>query len=212
MSNNPKKSIKSEYARIFNFKRKSIIFVLASPSAAGKTTLCYAAKAQDKNIWYSVSVTTRPKRPKERNGREYYFITEKEFNCLLESGGLLEHTQIYGAQYGTPKEPIWKKLQQGKDVIMDLDIKGVRALKRFWPHTVSIYILPPSMKELWARLKNRNKGNTEQLDQRFASAEKEIRVIPQFDYLIVNKNLNQAIDDLMAIIRAERLKVSKQIF
>ncbi len=197
--------------KVFNIKRKSIIFVLASPSAAGKTTLCYAAKERDKNIWYSVSVTTRPKRPNERNGREYYFVTDREFNQLLKSGELLEHTRIYDAQYGTPKAPIQKKLQQGKDVIMDLDIKGVKALKRFWPHTVSIYILPPSMEELWMRLKNRGKINSEQLHKRFASAQKEIKVIPQFDYLIVNKNLKQAIDDLLAIIRAERLKVSKLI-
>ncbi|MCX7784992.1 MAG: guanylate kinase [candidate division WOR-3 bacterium] len=197
--------------RLFNVKRKSIIFVLASPSAAGKTTLCYAAKARDKNIWYSISVTTRPKRPKERNGREYYFVTEQEFNQLLKSGGLLEHTKIYDARYGTPKKPIEEKLQQGKDVIMDLDVKGVKALKRFWSHTVSIYILPPSMEELWLRLKNRDKGSWEQLQKRFASAEKEMKVIPQFDYLIINKNLKQAIDDLLAIIRAERLKVSRLV-
>jgi guanylate kinase len=200
----------------FRIKRKPIIFVLASPSAAGKTTLCYAAIVRDKNIWYSVSATTRAKRPNEKNGREYYFFSNNEFNKKLKQGELLESTKIYDARYGTPKTPILKKLGVGKDVILDLDIAGVKSLKRFYPHTVGIYIIPPSMDVLWSRLKNRRKSASDKLDERFSEAAGEMNKVLSnidaqkslIDYVLVNKKLSKAIDDLMTIIRAERMKVS----
>jgi guanylate kinase len=198
--------------------RTPTIFVLASPSAAGKTTLCYAAIKRDKNIWYSVSATTRLIRPYEKNGREYHFLTTGQFNKWIKQGELLERTKIYDAQYGTPKTPILKKLKNGKDVILDLDLNGVKALKRFYNHAVGIYIIPPSMKELWARLKHRKKSSSDQLQERFSEAAKEMNTVfkniktspkPFIDYVIVNNDLNQAIDDLMAIIHAERLRIVK---
>jgi len=198
--------------------RTPTIFVLASPSAAGKTTLCYAAIKRDKNIWYSVSATTRLIRPYEKNGREYQFLTTEQFNKRIKQGELLERTKIYDAQYGTPKTPILKKLKSGKDVILDLDLNGVRALKRFYSHAVGIYIIPPSMDELWVRLKNRKKSSSDKLKKRFSEAVKEMKTVfnniktspkPFIDYVIVNNNLDQAIDDLMAVIRAERLRIVK---
>jgi len=196
---------------------KPAVFVLASPSAAGKTTLCYAAVEREKNIWYSVSATTRAKRPYEKNGREYYFLTNGEFDKWLKQGELLEKTKIYNARYGTPKTPIMKKLKDGKDVILDLDLNGVRALKRFYRHTVGLYIIPPSMDELWSRLKNRSKSSSDKLQERFSKATDEMKYVfnninrrkPIIDYVVVNNDLNKAIADLMAIVRAERLKVSK---
>lgn len=205
-----------EPKQLFKLARgKPVIFVLASPSAAGKTTLCYAAIEQDKNIWYSVSATTRAKRPYEKNGREYYFLTNPEFDKKLKQGELLENTKIYNERYGTPKSPILKNLNAGKDVILDLDIAGVKALKRFYPHTVGIYIIPPSMSALWSRLKNRSKSSSDKLKERFSKAADEMKYVfrniesPKsfIDYVIVNKNLKNAIMDLMAIIRAERLRV-----
>lgn len=195
-------------------RRTPIIFVLASPSAAGKTTLCYAAVKQDKNIWYSVSATTRAKRPYEKNGREYYFLTDTEFDQWRKRGEFLETTKIYEARYGTPKSPIIEHLKAGKDIILDLDINGIKALKRFYPNTVAIYVIPPSMNILWTRLKNRSKSSSDKLKERFAQANNEIQYVlanlqkskPLIDYVIVNNDLNEAIDDLMAIIRAERLK------
>ncbi len=198
--------------------RTPTIFVLASPSAAGKTTLCYAAIKRDKNIWYSVSATTRQIRPYEKNGREYYFLKQEQFNNWIKHGELLERTQIYNAQYGTPKTSILKKLKQGKDVILDLDLNGVRALKKFYNHTVGIYIIPPSMNELWARLKNRKKSSSDKLKERFSEAAQEMKMVfdniktsskPFIDYVIVNNDLDQAIDDLMAVIHAERLRIVK---
>jgi len=193
------------------------VFVLASPSAAGKTTLCYAAVKRDKNIWYSVSATTRAKRPYEKSGREYYFLTNAEFDKKLKQGELLESTKIYDARYGTPKSPIINKLNLGKDVILDLDIVGVKALKQLYPHTVGIYIIPPSMNELWFRLKNRSKSRSDHLKERFSKANEEMRKIfrnikspkPFINYVIINKDLNKAVDDLLAIIRAERLRVAR---
>ena len=195
-----------------------VVFVLASPSAAGKTTLCYQAVKRDKNIWYSVSATTRTKRPYEKNGREYYFMTRQEFDRKLKQGELLESTKIYDAYYGTPKTSIIKKLQAGKDVILDLDIAGVKSLKRFYPHTVGVYIIPPNMRELWARLKNRKQSSTDKIRERFQKAEKEMSNVFKsiksnksfIDYVIVNNDLPKAVDDLMAIIRAERLRVANK--
>lgn len=196
---------------------KPAIFVLASPSAAGKTTLCYAAIKRDKNIHYSVSATTRAKRPHEKNGREYYFLTNVEFNRWLKQGELLENTKIYDARYGTPKAPIIKNLERGYDVILDLDLRGVRALKRFYSHTVGIYIIPPSLRALWSRLKNRSKSSSDKIRERYSKAQDEMKYVfhnissrkPLIDYVIINNDLNTAIDDLMAIIRAERLRVAK---
>ncbi len=195
-----------------------VVFVLASPSAAGKTTLCYQAVKRDKNIWYSVSATTRTKRPYEKNGREYYFMTRQEFDRKLKQGELLESTKIYDAYYGTPKTSIIKKLRVGKDVILDLDIAGVKSLKRFYPHTVGVYIIPPNMRELWARLKNRKQSSTDKIRERFQKAEKEMSNVFKsiksnksfIDYVIVNNDLPKAVDDLMAIIRAERLRVANK--
>ncbi|MEO0075053.1 MAG: guanylate kinase [candidate division WOR-3 bacterium] len=194
---------------------KPKIFVLASPSAAGKTTLCYAAVKRDKNIWYSVSATTRAKRPHEKNGREYYFISEEKFQEWEKQGELLETTEIYNAKYGTPKQPLLNKLKRGKDVILDLDLAGVKALKRFYPYTVSIYIIPPSLRTLWQRLKNRSQSSSDKIHDRFQKASAEINYVfeqiekkkPLIDYVIINNKLETAIADLMAIIRAERLKV-----
>jgi guanylate kinase len=192
------------------------IFVLASPSAAGKTTLCYAAVKRDKNVWYSVSMTTRAKRPYEKSGREYHFLTNQEFDKKLKQGELLESTKIYDARYGTPKSPITNKLKAGKNVILDLDVAGVKSLKRFYPHTVGIYIIPPTMNELWSRLKNRSKSSSDKLKERFRKADTEMKRVFRnikssksfIDYVIVNNDLDKAINDLMAIIRAERLKVA----
>lgn len=196
---------------------KPVIFILASPSAAGKTTLCYTAIKRDKNIWYSVSATTRAKRPYEKNGREYYFLTETEFDKRLRQDELLESTKIYDARYGTPKTSIMKKLKTGKDVILDLDINGVKSMKRFYQHAVGIYVIPPSMDELWSRLKHRSKSSTDKLSERFSKANDEMRYVfnninePRsfIDYIVVNSNLSKAIEDLMAIIRAERLRVAR---
>ncbi|MBS4015318.1 MAG: guanylate kinase [Candidatus Latescibacteria bacterium] len=196
---------------------KPKVFVLASPSAAGKTTLCYAAARKDKNIWYSVSATTRAKRPHEKNGREYYFVSDAKFDQWFKTGELLESTTIYDARYGTPKQPILKKIEQGKDIILDLDIAGVKSMKRFYPHTVGIYVIPPSLNELWARLKNRSRSSSDKIKERFSKASAEMTLVfnnikskrPFINYVIVNNDLNKAIADLMAIIRAERLRVSK---
>lgn len=192
-------------------------FVLASPSAAGKTTLCYAAVSRDKNIWYSVSATTRAKRPHEKNGREYYFVSEAKFHEWQKTGELLETTKIYNAQYGTLKQPMLDKLSKGKDIILDLDIAGVKSMKKFYPHTVGIYIIPPSLNALWLRLKSRSKSSSDKIKERFLKANAEMKMVfdnikskrPFIDYVIVNNDLEKAVADLMAIIRAERLRVSK---
>ncbi len=191
-------------------------FVLASPSAAGKTTLCYAAVKRDKNLWYSVSATTRTKRPHEKYGREYYFITDQKFEQWRKQGELLETTQIYDAKYGTPKKPILQKLNKGRDVILDLDLAGVKSMKRLYPYSIGIYVIPPSMNELWTRLKNRRKSSSDKIKERFNKASTEMAFVfenirskkPLIDYVIVNHDLDKAIAGLMAVIQAERMRVS----
>lgn len=211
------KSTDKQARQTFKISSKPLIFVLASPSAAGKTTLCYAAVKRDKNIWYSVSATTRAKRPNEKNGREYFFLTKEEFNEKLKNGEFLEHTKIYNAHYATPKQPILAKLESGKDIILDLDLNGVKALKKFYPATVGIYVIPPSLAVLWKRLQNRQKSDTDKINLRYGKAIQEIKNVVDMllkyrrksivDYIIVNNKLDKAIDDLMAIIYAERMSV-----
>ncbi|MGQ9679016.1 MAG: guanylate kinase [bacterium] len=185
--------------------------ILSSPSGAGKTSICREVVRRDRNICYSVSATTRPRRRGERHGTSYLFYTEDEFQRLIDQNALLEHAAVYGYYYGTPKKPIEKAFGRGRDVIADLDIQGMRSCKKaLGDRAVGIFILPPNQKELFNRLKQRNTENRAELARRRAALPDELRAIPWFDYLVINDKLEEAVGDVLTIIRAERLRTSRR--
>lgn len=189
-------------------KHRPFLIVLSSPSGAGKTTICRKVVKSDANIGYSVSATTRPKRNGEINGRDYFFYSTKEFLRKKASGAFIETAKVYGYYYGTPLSEIKRITRQGKDVILDLDIQGMKSIKRLFRDSVSIFILPPNLTELQNRLITRNEEKTEIL-RRKRYLKSELAAIPKFDYLVTNDELKTAVADVLAIIRAERLRTHR---
>jgi len=181
------------------------LVVLSSPSGAGKTSICRGVVRRDSRVAYSVSATTRPKRPGEVHGRSYFFYSKDRFHRLLKQDGLLEHARVYDYEYGTPKAKVEAAFKQGRDVIADLDVQGMRSCKARLPGTVGVFIITPDLAELDRRLRGRGTDSAETIRRRQAEIRAELAAIPDFDYLVVNDNLNKAIEDVLAIIRAERL-------
>ncbi|MEO0071336.1 MAG: guanylate kinase [candidate division WOR-3 bacterium] len=192
-------------------RHKPFMVVLSSPSGAGKTTICREVVRQDKKIFYSVSATTRAPREGERKGRSYIFLSEEEFLDRAGRGEFLEFARVYGHLYGTPKSPVFEAFREGKDVLADLDIQGMRVVKRVLPGTVSIFILPPNVLELNRRIARRRSEAPEEIKCRRLAFKEETRAIPEFDYLVINDKLNQAVRDVLAIINAERHRTSRKI-
>jgi guanylate kinase len=190
-------------------KHRPFLVVLSSPSGAGKTSICRGVERRDPNVAYSVSATTRPKREGEVHGRSYFFYSEKQFQQLSENHGLLEHADVYDHRYGTPRAPVLRHFRQGRDVIADLDIQGMRSCRKALPGAVGVFVTAPNSNELARRLRDRGTDSPEAVARREADREAELAAIPEFDYLVVNDRLNQAVDDVMAIIRAERLRTSR---
>jgi len=193
----------------FGLRHSPFLIVLSSPSGAGKTSICRAVARRDPNVAYSVSATTRPRRKDEVHGRSYFFYSEKQFRELSERGGLLERAGVYDHQYGTPRAPVLRSFSRGRDVIADLDIQGMRSCRRALPGTVGVFITAPDSGELARRLRGRGTDSPSAVARREADREKELAAIPEFDYLVVNDRLEHAVDDVMAIIRAERLRTSR---
>jgi guanylate kinase len=190
-------------------KHEPFLVVLSSPSGAGKTSICRGVERRDPNVAYSVSATTRPKRKDEVHGRSYFFYTEEQFRQLIGNRGLLECAGVYDHQYGTPRAPVLRHFSKGRDVIADLDIQGMRSCRKALPGTVGVFIAAPDRGELARRLRDRGTDSPEAVARREADREKELAAIPEFDYLVVNDRFEQAVDDVMAIIRAERLRTSR---
>jgi len=189
--------------------RAPFLIVLSSPSGAGKTTICRAVARHDPSIAYSVSATTRPKRSGEVHGRDYFFYSQKQFERLEAGGGLLESAVVYDHRYGTPSKPVLRHFREGRDVIADTDVQGMRACRDALPGTVSVFVTAPSLDELDRRLHSRGTDSIEAVGRREADRKKELAAIPEFDYLVVNDRLEQAVEDVMAIIRGERLRTSR---
>jgi len=185
------------------------LIVLSAPSGAGKTTICRRVVDHDARVAYSVSATTRPRRPGEVHGRSYFFHSDAEFRRLLAGGGLLEHATVYDHFYGTPKAAVLKHFAAGRDVIADLDIQGMRSCKRALPGTVGIFITAPSRDEIARRLRHRGTDSPEVIARREVELEAELAAIPDFDYTVVNDRLDHAVRDVMAIVRAERLRTAR---
>ncbi len=187
--------------------RRGLLLVMSSPSGAGKTTLSRRLLATDRNITMSVSVTTRPPRPGEVDGKDYLFISKNEFARLRDQGDLLEYAEVFGNFYGTPKKPVEEALAQGRDVLFDIDWQGTQQLAQAMEDDlVRIFILPPSAEELRERLIRRAQDSSSVVAKRMAEASREISHWPEYDYVIINEDIDAADRQLSAILLAERLR------
>lgn len=192
--------------------RRGLMFVLSSPSGAGKTTISRLLLESDDNLSLSISVTTRPKRPGEVDGRDYFFIDPTEFNLMLNRQELLEHAKVFDHYYGTPRSAVEESLAAGKDVLFDIDWQGEQQLKQSArDDLVSVFILPPSTEELARRLKRRAQDPDDVVEARMAKAPDEISHWPEYDYIIVNEEIDDSVEKVQAILAAERLRRERQI-
>jgi guanylate kinase len=185
--------------------------VLSSPSGAGKTTLSRMLLADDKKVVLSISVTTRPKRPGEIDGRHYHFISKARFERMVEKGELLEFATVFGHSYGTPRAPVEKALRAGHDVLFDIDWQGTQQLaEKARNDLVSVFVLPPSIPELERRLHARAQDDDAVIRSRMAKAAGEMSHWAEYDYIVVNNDLDHAFADVRAILSAERLKRARR--
>jgi guanylate kinase len=192
--------------------RRGLLLVMSSPSGAGKTTLSRRLLAADPNIAMSISVTTRAPRPGEVNGKDYHFITHEEFARLRDRGDLLEYAEVFGNFYGTPKRPVTEALQAGRDVLFDIDWQGTQQLgAAMGEDLVRIFILPPTAEELRERLIGRAQDSASTVAKRMAKAADEISHWPEYDYVIVNEDIDTASAEIEAILRAERLRRRRRV-
>jgi guanylate kinase len=190
-------------------KRKGVIFILSAPSGAGKTTLIKKLLKLFPDITLSVSCTTRARRPGETAGRDYHFVTEKHFAALRSRSGFAEWARVHGYFYGTPRAPLERTIAQGRDILLDIDVQGARKIKRQYPDAVSIFVLPPSRRELEQRLARRGTDRKETIRKRLENARREIREIMRYDYAVENRELRRAVEEAEAIVTAERLRVAR---
>jgi guanylate kinase len=190
-------------------KRHGIIFILSAPSGAGKTTLYHRLRKAYPEIKLSVSCTTRARRKGEVNGQDYRFITVEQFEAMKSHGEFAEWASVHGNSYGTPRKPLDHSVQSGRDILLDIDVQGARQIKQVYPNAVSIFLLPPSLRELRRRLAARGTDGKEIIRRRLANAQDEIKERIYYDYYVVNREVNEAVRVLISIVEAERSKVSR---
>jgi guanylate kinase len=195
----------------FKFKRRGILFVISSPSGAGKSTISRKLLAADKGLEMSVSATTRPIRPGEEDGRDYHFVDLERFRAMVASGEFLEWAHVFGHRYGTPRGPVDQALSEGRDVLFDIDWQGAQQLYQLaGGDVVRIFIFPPSMEELDRRLRARGTDSDDVVNARMARAAAEISHWDGYDYVLVNDDVEACFAKVQTILNAERLKRSRQ--
>ncbi len=192
--------------------RKGLLLILSSPSGAGKSTLAKRLMAWDDTLRFSVSATTRAPRPGEQDGREYYFKSRAEFEAMVAAGEMLEHAEVFGNLYGSPKGPVQQAMAEGRDTLFDIDWQGGQQIRNssLGRDVVSIFVLPPSIAELEARLRGRAQDSDEVIAGRMAKSRDEISHWGEYDYVIVNKDIDQAFDEMLTILKAERMRRDRQ--
>jgi guanylate kinase len=195
-----------------HIKRRGFMLVLSSPSGAGKTTISRRLLDSDDNLSLSISATTRPPRPSEDEGKDYFFVSQERFATMVAGGELLEHAVVFGNNYGTPRAPVEQALERGRDVLFDIDWQGTQQLRETAREDlVSVFILPPSTAELERRLHARAQDSDEVVRGRMAKAADEMSHWAEYDYIIINDNLESSVTQVEAIITAERLRRERRV-
>ena len=194
-------------------KHTGKLFIISGPSGAGKGTICsrLLADSDPERMCLSVSMTTRAPREGEEHGVHYYFVSKAEFQETIASGGFLEHAEVYGNCYGTPREKVLEKLAAGTDVVLEIDIQGALSVKKAYPNGIFIFILPPSMSILRKRLTGRGTDSMEVIDMRLSKTLEELSYIEEYDYVVVNGELEEAVSRVKAITIAEHSRVTENI-
>lgn len=187
-------------------RREGIIFILSAPSGTGKTTLIKGLRAAYPELRLSISCTTRERRQGEIDGRDYYFVAVKKFAAMKAKGDFAEWAKVHDFLYGTPRRPLEQSIRLGRDILLDIDVQGARTIKRKYPQAVSIFLVPPSWRELQRRLAGRGTDGQEIIRRRLLNARSEIRDIIKYDYYVVNRQLEQSLALLESIVEAERAK------
>jgi guanylate kinase len=190
-------------------KRRGALIVVSAPSGAGKTTLCHEVRQLVPDLFYSVSYTTRAPRPGEVDGNDFHYVTDAEFLAMRDKDEFAEWAEVHGHRYGTPAKALEGALNRGLDVILDIDTHGARQLRQRYPEAVSVFIMAPSMKELEARLRERKSDAAVEIVRRLNRAREEIAAWRQYDYLIINRDVKEAVDQLATVIQAERWRTSR---
>ena len=190
---------------------RGLLFIISGPSGAGKGTICQKLKEQN-IIELSISMTTRKPRPGEIDGINYFFATEEEFKDYIKNDGFLEYAQVYGNYYGTPKDVVLKKLEQNKDIVLEIDIQGALKVKETYPKGVFIFIMPPSMAELRKRITGRGSETEADINLRLGETLKEVAYIDRYDYCVINDEIDEAVQRVSDIIKAEHSKVTQDIY
>ena len=188
---------------------KGLLIVVSAPAGCGKDTILEQVLANNDNIFYSVSATTRTIRPGEVDGASYYFKSRDEFETMIKNSELLEYTEYCGNYYGTPRKAVMDMLDAGKDVVLKIEVEGAANIKRMFPDCVMIFILPPSISELDRRLHKRGTESEEVIQKRIAAAKNELTYAANYDYTIVKGALEKAIEDFETVVRAEKFRVSR---
>jgi guanylate kinase len=190
-------------------ERRGILFIISAPSGTGKTTLCKQLVANIPGLWHSVSYTTRTPRPGEEHGREYYFTDDTTFQTMIDRHEFVEWARVYGHLYGTPRRMVADKIEQGIDVLLEIDVQGALQVKKKFDDAVSIFILPPSMTVLRQRLLNRASDSSEEIQRRLQKVKEEVWSYREYAYIVRNDDLTRSLQDLESIFLGERLKTKR---
>lgn len=189
--------------------RRGLLFVVSAPSGAGKTTLCKELVATVPGLRHSISCTTRKVRPGELHGREYYFVDDAAFDGMIERNEFAEWAQVYGQRYGTPRQALLDMMEKGEDVLLEIDAQGAMQIKKRFEDGVYIYIMPPSMDALRERLVQRGSDSPDEIAKRLQKAKQEILSYREYSYIVRNDDMRQAVRDLEAVVRAERIRTPR---
>ncbi len=191
--------------------KQGALIVLSGPSGVGKGTVCSVLLDKISNIQMSISYTTRDKRLNEKDGVNYFFTNEEKFHEMIDNADLLEYARVFGNYYGTSKKWIQKKIEDGVDILLELDTQGAFNVKKAFPDAVLIFLLPPSLKELKKRIHERGRETIEQVNFRLSRSKEEIKSIPNFDYIVYNESIDQTVDSIISIVNASRYRVKSDI-